>query len=273
MDFSDWSFEQQDFWGGFKSAILQKRVVEFDYYSSYGEKTRRRTEPIQLWFKSRAWYLKAYDLTKQSVRLYRLSRVRDMDVTDETFAERNLLLEETERTPPTNQRPDVTLRLRIKPEMTYRVLDEVAAVVDEQDADGNYIVTVCWPEDNWVYGWILSFGEFIEVLEPEHVRKIIHDKARKIYGQHEQKQTQQLVQSNSELLDNMEKLHTTELGKQRIKKNLGLNKDDIVAWCKEKISNSNNIFKKGKNFYVDSGDCTVTINAHSFTIITAHKNK
>ena len=128
-------------------------------------------------------------------------------------------------------------------------------------------------EGNWVYGWILSFGEFIEVLEPEHIRKIIKDKVRKMYRQYEQKQMLQLAQSNSELLDNIEKLHTTELGKQRIKKNLGLNKDDIVAWCKEKISSSNNIFKKGKNFYVDSGDCTVTINAHSFTIITAHKNK
>jgi predicted DNA-binding transcriptional regulator YafY len=183
VDFSDWSFEQQDFWGGFKSAILQKRVVEFDYYSSYSEKTRRRAEPIQLWFKSRAWYLKAYDLTKQGIRLFRLSRVRDMDVTDETFAERNLLIEET-RVPTKNQRPDVTLRLRIKSEMSYRVLDEVAAVVDEQDADGNYIVTVCWLEDNWVYGWILSFGEYIEVLEPEHIRKIIKEKAKIIYEQY-----------------------------------------------------------------------------------------
>jgi len=184
VDFSDWSFEQQDFWGGFKSAILQKRVVEFDYYNSYSEKARRRAEPIQLWFKSRAWYLKAYDLTKRGVRLFRLSRVRNMVVTDETFAGRNLLLEETERTPSPNQKPDVTLRLRIKSEMAYRVLDEFAAVVDEQDADGNYIVTVCWPEDNWVYGTILSFGEYIEVLEPEHIRKIIGDKAKKIYKQY-----------------------------------------------------------------------------------------
>jgi len=184
VDFSDWSFGREDIWGGFKSAILQKRVVQFDYYSSYSEKTCRSAEPIQLWFKSRAWYLKAYDLTRQGVRLFRLSRVRNMVVTDEVFAERDLRLDETGSTPSASQRPDVMLRLRIKPEMAYRVLDEFAAAVEEQDSDGNYIVTVCWPEDNWVYGTILSFGEFIEVLEPEHIRKIIGDKAKKIYEQY-----------------------------------------------------------------------------------------
>ncbi|MCL2568542.1 MAG: YafY family transcriptional regulator [Oscillospiraceae bacterium] len=184
VDFSDWSFEQQDLWGGFKSAILQKQVVEFDYYNSYSEKTHRRAEPIQLWFKSKTWYLKAYDLSKCGIRLFRLSRVRNMRITAETFAERNPLIEETITTPSIGQRPDVALRLRIKPEMAHRVLDEFAGLVDEQEADGSYIVSLCWPEDNWVYGTILSFGEYIEVLEPERIRAIIRDKAKKIYEQY-----------------------------------------------------------------------------------------
>jgi len=159
------------------------RIVEFDYYSSYAEKTRRRVEPIQLWFKSKTWYLKAYDLAKDSIRLFRLSRVRNMNVTDEPFAERNLLIAEISA-PPTSQKPDVTLRLRIQSEMAHRVLDEFASVVEEQEADGSYIVSLCWPEDHWVYGTILSFGEYIEVLEPEHIREIIRDKAKKIYEQY-----------------------------------------------------------------------------------------
>ncbi|MCL2578690.1 MAG: YafY family transcriptional regulator [Oscillospiraceae bacterium] len=184
VDFSDWGLSGQDHWGDLKSAILQKRVTEFDYYSSYSEKTRRRVEPIQLWFKSRAWYLKAYDLTKRGVRVFRLSRIRSMAVTDEIFTGRDLLLEDTERTPPVRDKPDAALRLRIKPEMAHRVLDEFAGVVGEQDTDGSYIVSVCWPEDSWVYGTILSFGEFIEVLEPEHIRKIIRDKAKRIFEQY-----------------------------------------------------------------------------------------
>jgi len=76
------------------------------------------------------------------------------------------------------------------------------------------------------------------------------------------------------LLDNIEKLHTTELGMHRIKRNLSLEIDDIVKWCKDKIQQSNaSIAKQGKNWYVSVDGCEVTVNATSFTIITAHKKK
>jgi len=184
VDFSDWSYESEDLWGGFKTAILSRRIAEFDYYSSYSEKTHRRVEPIQLWFKSKAWYLRAYDLDKKDLRLFKLNRMRGLVVTDEIFSKRDLLVEETVGVPPSNQKPDVTLRLRVKSEMAFRVLDEFAAGVEEQSEDGSYIISVCWPEDNWIYGTILSFGEFIEVLEPPHVREIIREKAKKISEQY-----------------------------------------------------------------------------------------
>ena len=184
VDFSNWGYESEDLWGGFKSAILGRRIVEFDYYSTYSEKTHRRIEPIQLWFKAKAWYLRAYDLAKKDLRLFKLSRIRGLAVTDEIFSERDLFIKETNNVPPTILKPYITLRLRVKPEMAYRVLDEFAAYVEEECADGSYIISVCWPEDNWVYGTILSFGEFIEVLEPPHIRNIIREKAKKITEQY-----------------------------------------------------------------------------------------
>ena len=185
VDFSDWSFEQEDYWGIFKAAILQKRIATFDYYSTYSEKTSRRVEPIQLWFKSRSWYLKAFDLNKQNLRLFKLTRIRSLIVLDETFTERDLLsLRPAESTASPDNRRDITLRLLIRSEMAYRVLDEFSSVVEEQTSDGNYIVSICWPEDNWIYSMILSFGEYIEVLEPEHIREIIRGKAKKIYKQY-----------------------------------------------------------------------------------------
>jgi len=76
-----------------------------------------------------------------------------------------------------------------------------------------------------------------------------------------------------ELFANLDKLHTTALGIERVKRNLSLADIDIVAWCREKIRNTNNIVRRGKNWYVDTGDAVITVNAHSFTIITAHKVK
>jgi len=64
----------------------------------------------------------------------------------------------------------------------------------------------------------------------------------------------------NDLIANIEKLHTTELGAIRIKKNLRLEIDDVVKWCKEKVQHPNAyISRKGKNFYVSIERCTITV--------------
>ena len=78
----------------------------------------------------------------------------------------------------------------------------------------------------------------------------------------------------NELLNNLDKLHTTELGVIRIKKNLSLDTDDVVGWCREKVNSDNSVItRNGKNWYVHIDACIITVNAHSYTIITAHKEK
>ena len=77
-----------------------------------------------------------------------------------------------------------------------------------------------------------------------------------------------------ELIENLARIHTTELGVVRIKRNLGLEVADVVEWCKEKIKNpTSSITRKGKNWYITTNECVITVNAHSYTIITAHKRK
>ena len=78
----------------------------------------------------------------------------------------------------------------------------------------------------------------------------------------------------NELLENLDRLHTTELGVIRIKKNLSLNVENVIEWCKEKNSLSNaKIIRKGKNWYITIDNCIITVNAYSYTVITAHKVK
>ncbi len=73
------------------------------------------------------------------------------------------------------------------------------------------------------------------------------------------------------LLENIDKVHTTEMGVDRIKKNLKINNNDVVKYCKEKVlDNKCNIYKKGKNFYCEIDNIVITINSYSYTIITAH---
>lgn len=76
------------------------------------------------------------------------------------------------------------------------------------------------------------------------------------------------------LLSNLDKLHTTEMGINRIRRNLSLDSTDVVQWCLNMIQNKNSVItKKGKNFYIEFEDSILTVNASSYTIITAHKIK
>lgn len=74
------------------------------------------------------------------------------------------------------------------------------------------------------------------------------------------------------LLKNIDKIHTTKMGVDRIKKNLDLDNIDVVEYCKKKVLDENcSIYKQGKNWYCEIDNIIITINSYSYTIITAHK--
>lgn len=75
------------------------------------------------------------------------------------------------------------------------------------------------------------------------------------------------------LINNIQKVHSTLLGRERIRKNLALGNVDVVEFCKNIIlENDSFVFRHGKNFYVENKNVIITINSQTFSIITAHKN-
>ena len=77
----------------------------------------------------------------------------------------------------------------------------------------------------------------------------------------------------NELLYNIDKIHTTKLGYERIKKNLKI-ENDVVLYLKNKIIDKNSvIYKEGKNYYCEIDNIRITINSYNYCIITAHVNK
>ena len=82
------------------------------------------------------------------------------------------------------------------------------------------------------------------------------------------------MEMKTALLENISQLHTTPMGLERIRRNLNLGKDgtDLVAWCRERICDERcEIIRNGKNWYCRIDGCIITVNAYSYTIITAHK--
>lgn len=77
--------------------------------------------------------------------------------------------------------------------------------------------------------------------------------------------------NKNELLANIDKIHTTTMGIDRIKMNINLDKEDVVLYCKKLILDEKcNIYKTGKNWYCEVNNIKITINSYSYTIITAH---
>ena len=180
VDFS-WNNDQKNYFRDIKMSILEHRIIEFDYFSSHSEKTNRRVEPIQLWFKHRAWYLDAYCLMRQGIRLFKLVRIRDLKVTDQLFEVRYLGQEWKEIDVRAEVDSDIKVCLKIAPEMAHRVLDEFDFEKEVEEKDGYFIVSTTRRDNEILYGFILSFGEYIEVLEPPSVRAIIKKRAQLVF--------------------------------------------------------------------------------------------
>ena len=74
------------------------------------------------------------------------------------------------------------------------------------------------------------------------------------------------------LIENIDRVHTTDMGADRIKRNLGLGDIDVVTWCKEKILEPKAVMERQrKNWYVHAEGCVITVNASSYTVITCHR--
>ncbi len=174
VDFSGWGASQQNVFDKLKNAIIEKRVTELEYINSRGLLSKRAVEPLQLWFKSRTWYLIAYCRKAEDYRIFRLSRMKGINVTEHVF-ERDLCGFEYSEDNATVTAVEVTLR--ISPEIEYRVYDEFQNV--EKDDDGYFIAKMNYHEDEWLYGYIMSFGEYVQVIEPARIRNIIKEKMQK----------------------------------------------------------------------------------------------
>ena len=167
IDFSNWGKEEK--FELIKTGILNKKQLEFTYYNSNGDKTKRIVEPLQIWFKDKSWYLISYCKLKEDYRIFKVARMKEMKVLEKHF-ERELPKEQKEEK---YKLKNIVLELEISKEMAYRVYDEFEDNEITKNEDGSFRVKVEYPETDWIYGYILSFGENIKVISPKRVKSTI----------------------------------------------------------------------------------------------------
>ena len=178
IDFSNWGKdkEKEERFNKIKAAILNKNRIKFEYYNTNGEKSKRAVKLLQIWGKDKSWYLIAFCKLKQDYRIFKIARIKEIEILEEHF-ERDLQQESKKEK---CKFKTITLKLEISKKMAYRVYDEFEDSEITKKDDGSFVINVEYPENEWVYGYILSFGEYLKVLSPERVKRTIKNKIEKI---------------------------------------------------------------------------------------------
>lgn len=154
-----------------RQAIEASHLVSFTYSNAQGEQSDRNVEPHILLVKGRSWYLYGFCKNKLDFRLFKLYRMKRLNVLDTTFTRRNIEVDELPWVQKWNDPTQmVHLILRFAPDSRH-LAEEYFGVEELCDQAGGYVtVSASFPEDNWLYGFILSFGPSVEVIEPESIK-------------------------------------------------------------------------------------------------------
>lgn len=177
VDFTNWQKDNEydELFNDIKSAIINKNIISFKYFSSNEKETSREVKPIRLLFKGWDWYVYTFCLLRNEFRYFKLSRIRDLKILDENFEdsyEDVVLIKKME------YKDTVHVKLKFDRKVAFRVYDEMGDI--KEDENGNLYAEIELPNDYNLYNYIFSFGESVEVLEPIEIRNNIRDMINKM---------------------------------------------------------------------------------------------
>lgn len=171
VDFSTWHQDNKlnDKFNLLKAAIFNDQVVGFKYIDSYGKKSKRYVLPNKLFFKSNTWYIQGYCLDKEDYRVFRLSRINDLILT-------NKKINDIGNIPPKiinyhDNSSMIKVKLKFNKSLGSIVYDEFGSAIIALDNFGNYLVETTVPDNFWLLSFILSFGSQIEIIEPLEIKE------------------------------------------------------------------------------------------------------
>lgn len=177
VDFSRWGnqgFDKEKF-ELLKTAVIRRRHVRICYAGSDGTVSERTVQPYRLVYKSKAWYLKAFCTEKQEMRTFKLNRILELALLEETFVRRSFPAE-----PDDSEEDYPLITLYFPKDMAYRVYDEFDRTQIQRQENGDLIASARMPEGAWLISFLLSFGTQVEIISPAYLRDEIARQAKKI---------------------------------------------------------------------------------------------
>lgn len=147
-----------------QQAIVQKRLIAFDYTDKDGAATTRKVEPYELHFSESSWYLKGFCLHRQDYRTFKLSRIDAMRVEERTFHPRDDGAEQGIEARHTTQL--VTIKARISPAIKDQIIERYGRKNIEADGSG-FVATMVVPQHEGGFQFLASFGAHLQIVAPQ----------------------------------------------------------------------------------------------------------
>ncbi|TCL54593.1 putative DNA-binding transcriptional regulator YafY [Kineothrix alysoides] len=185
VDFSRWgkkTANDNEKFEKLRQAIIKSQEIEIDYMDVSGKKTTRTIYPLKLIYKEKSWYLYGYCLNKNDYRLFKIKRIKHIFMNDHYF-DRSIY------SAPPIENPDITyisMILKINATSIHRAYDDFEEQDIVSNLDGSFIVNAEMPDDNSLYGYLLSYGADLEVLEPLTLRLRLAAGIQKITQKYEE---------------------------------------------------------------------------------------
>ncbi len=183
IDFSYWGSPEKERNNitALERAIINKYVITFTYFNAELTVTHQTVEPLKLVFKSHSWYLVAYSENKKDIRTFKMSRIRELQITNQLFDRE--LPKDFSITPVYKEEYNTPVFiLHFSEKIAYKVYDEFQEKYIKKLDDGTLEVTFRYQLSDWTFLYLLSFGEYVEIIEPVEARNILKEKAKKIFS-------------------------------------------------------------------------------------------
>ena len=168
VDFSEWykNTPNYDVFNLIKNAIFNQYTITFSYFAREGNYSNRTVEPIKLIFKNKDWYLYGFCLLRNDFRFFKLTRIKDLEISSDTFIREVKSSHEIETV--IKNKNFIHAKLKFSPKVAFRVYDEFTDNVSK-DNQGNLYVNIDLPDNETLFSYILSFGDNVEILEPDYL--------------------------------------------------------------------------------------------------------
>lgn len=165
-----------------QDAIENRHLLEFYYYAQSGE-GKRTIEPYYVVFKWTSWYVYGWCLKRKDYRLFKLNRMDQVKETIKDFSCRNAPVPNlsSELKYPRN----IVLKAIFTPDMKWRLVEEFGPGCYEELEDGSLLLIRNYADMDNLTMWMLTFGDKVEVIEPQELRKRLKTMAEsmiKMYG-------------------------------------------------------------------------------------------